>query len=142
MFYCSSRSYILPGGSDGKPSAYNAWGPGSIPESERYPGKGNGHALHYSCLENSIKRGVWWNTVHGVAKNHTLSDWHFHCFIGLFSAGLTTKITRLKGGRKTMSSSRTLTLWNLSDIRALLSQATSVILMKITLHAVKCNYPL
>ena len=32
----------LPGGSDGKPSAYNAGEPGSIPASGRSPGEGNG----------------------------------------------------------------------------------------------------
>ena len=29
----------------------------------------------YSCLENSMERGVWWATVYGIAKNRTqLSD--------------------------------------------------------------------
>ena len=27
--------------------------------------------LQYSCLENSMDRGSWWTTVHGVAKNWT-----------------------------------------------------------------------
>ena len=27
--------------------------------------------LQYSCLENPIDRGVWWATVHGVAKSRT-----------------------------------------------------------------------
>jgi len=26
----------------------------------------------YSCLENSMDRGSWWTTVHGVAKSRTL----------------------------------------------------------------------
>ena len=31
--------------------------------------------LQYSCLENSMDRGAWWVTVHGVAKSWTgLSD--------------------------------------------------------------------
>ena len=30
-----------------------------------------GMALHYSCLENSMDRGAWWATAHGVAKNQT-----------------------------------------------------------------------
>ena len=42
-----------------------------IPESGRYPGGGNGNPLPYSCLENSMVRGVWWVIVHGVAKNWT-----------------------------------------------------------------------
>ena len=40
---------------------------GSIPESERSPGVGNGKPLQYSCLENSMGRGAWWATVHGAA---------------------------------------------------------------------------
>ena len=34
----------------------------------RSPGGGNGDLLHYSCLENSMDKGVWWAIVHGVAK--------------------------------------------------------------------------
>ena len=33
--------------------------------------KKNGNPLQYSCLENSIGRVAWQNTVHGVAKNGT-----------------------------------------------------------------------
>ena len=48
---------------------------GSIPESERPPGEGNGNPLQDSCLENSVDRGAWWITVCGVAKSRTqLSD--------------------------------------------------------------------
>ena len=48
---------------------------GSIPGSGRSPGEGNGNPLQYSCLENSMDRGVWQATVHGVAKSWTqLSD--------------------------------------------------------------------
>jgi len=25
----------------------------------------------HSCLENSMDRGTWWDTVHGVAKSQT-----------------------------------------------------------------------
>ena len=32
------------------------------------PGEGNGNWLQYSCLENSMDRGAWWATVHGVVK--------------------------------------------------------------------------
>ena len=44
---------------------------GSIPASERSLGGGNGKLLQYSCLENSTDRGVWRDTVHGVAKSLT-----------------------------------------------------------------------
>ena len=69
----------FPGSSDGKESACNVGDVGSIPESERSPGKGNGYPLQYSCLENSKERGAWWATVYGVAKSQIrLSDFHFH----------------------------------------------------------------
>ena len=32
---------------------------------------GNGNPLQYSCLENSMDRGVWRTTAHGVAKSQT-----------------------------------------------------------------------
>ena len=35
----------------------------------RSPGEGNGNSLQYSCLENSVDRGDWWATVHGVAES-------------------------------------------------------------------------
>ena len=44
----------FPGGLEGKASAYNAGDPGSIPESGRSPGEGNGNPLQYSCLENPM----------------------------------------------------------------------------------------
>ena len=32
------------------------------------PGGENGYPLRYSCLENSMDRGAWQATVHGVAE--------------------------------------------------------------------------
>ena len=61
----------FPGGSDGKESACHAGDLGLIPRSGRSPGEGNGYSLQYSCLENSMDRGAWWATVHGVTKNWT-----------------------------------------------------------------------
>ena len=43
----------------------------SIPELGRSPGVENGNLLLYSCLENSMDRGAWQATVHGVAKSWT-----------------------------------------------------------------------
>ena len=31
-------------------------------------GEGSGNPLQYSCLGNSMDRGAWWATVHGVAR--------------------------------------------------------------------------
>ena len=49
----------FPGGSDGKASAYNAGGLGSIPGLGRSSGEGNGNLLQYSCLENPMDGGAW-----------------------------------------------------------------------------------
>ena len=39
--------------------------------------EGNGNPLQYSCLENSMDRGAWQATVHGVTKSQTwLSGQH------------------------------------------------------------------
>ena len=47
-----------------------------IPGSGRFPGVGSGHPLRYSCLENSLGRGVWWATIRGATKSQTwLSQW-------------------------------------------------------------------
>ena len=59
----------------GKESTCNEGDLGLIPGLGRSPGEGNGYPLQYSCLENSIDRGAWQATVHGVAKNWArLSD--------------------------------------------------------------------
>ena len=42
-----------------------------IPGSERSLTGGHGNAFQYSCLQNSMDRGVWWTTVHGVANSWT-----------------------------------------------------------------------
>ena len=61
----------FPGGSDGKEYAHNVGDPGSISGSERSPGEGNGNPLQYPCLVNSMDRGAWRATVHGVTKSWT-----------------------------------------------------------------------
>ena len=73
----------FPGGSDGKESACNAGAEGSVAGLGRSPGEGNGFPLQYSCLKNSMDRGVWWATVRGVAKSQTrLSDTAQHRMLG------------------------------------------------------------
>ena len=54
-----SFAEYFPGGSDGKASVYNEGDQGSIPESGRSPGEGNGKPLQYYCLENPMDRGTW-----------------------------------------------------------------------------------
>ena len=49
---------------------------GSIPESGRSPGEGNGDPLQCSCLGNPKDRGAWRATVHGVAKSRTWLSTH------------------------------------------------------------------
>ena len=55
--------FILGGSSglDGKASAYNAGDPGLIPGLGRSPGEGNGNPLQYSCLENPMDGGAWYD---------------------------------------------------------------------------------
>ena len=50
-------------------SAGDARDMGLIPELGRSLGGGHGNPLQYSCLENSMDRGAWWATVHGVAQS-------------------------------------------------------------------------
>ena len=61
----------FPGDPEVKVSACNEGELGSIPESGKSPGEGNGNPLQYSCLENPMDGGAWWATVHRVAKSRT-----------------------------------------------------------------------
>ena len=65
----------LPQWLSGKQSACNAGDSGdagSIPGLGRSSGGGHSNQLQYSCQENTMDRGAWWATVHGVAKNEML----------------------------------------------------------------------
>ena len=59
------------GSSAGKESACNAGDSGLIPGLGTSAGEGIGYSVQYSCLENSMDRGAWKATVHGVAKSWT-----------------------------------------------------------------------
>ena len=61
----------VSGSSTGKDSACNTGDLGSIPGLGRSPGEEKGSPLQYSYLENSMDRGVWQATVHGIAKSKT-----------------------------------------------------------------------
>ena len=63
----------FPGGSVVKNLPANTGDTGSIPGLRRSPGEGNGNPLQYSCLGNSMVRGAWRATVHGVAKESDMT---------------------------------------------------------------------
>ena len=58
----------FPGSSEVKNLPASAGDTGLIPGLGRSLGEGNGYLLQDSCLENSMNRGAWQATVHGVAK--------------------------------------------------------------------------
>ena len=70
---------IYFGGSDGKASACNVGGPGSIPGLGRSPGEGNGNPLQYSCLENPTDGGACYSP-RGCKKSDT-TELHFTSLI-------------------------------------------------------------
>ena len=72
--YILIKEHSFPDGSAVKKSSYNAGDPGDmrpISELERSSRVENDRPLQYSWLENSMDRGAWWATVHGVAKGWT-----------------------------------------------------------------------
>ena len=69
----------FPGGSLVKNPSPNAGDVGSVPESGRFLGGGNGNRLQYSWLENSMDRGAWWFIAHGVAESWTLEATEHVC---------------------------------------------------------------
>ena len=72
----------FPGGASGKEHSRqfrDIGDAGLIPGSGRSPGKGHGNPLQCSYLENSMDRGAWRATVHGVTElDVTEATWHTH----------------------------------------------------------------
>ena len=65
----------LSGDSDGNESTCSTEDLGSNPGLGRSPGEKTSQPLQYFCLENSMDRGAWQATVHGIAKSQMqLSD--------------------------------------------------------------------
>ena len=61
----------LPRWLSAKESTFHGTDAGSIPESGRSPGGGNGNPLQYSCLENPMGKGDWCAMVYRIAKSWT-----------------------------------------------------------------------
>ena len=86
MYLLFFSGWAFPGDSNSKESACNVGDPGLNPGSGRSPER-NGNPFQNSCLENSMDRGAWWDTVHRVAKSRTqLSNQHLlpHSFSNCF----------------------------------------------------------
>ena len=58
----------LPWWLSGRESACESGDVGSIPVSGRSPGEGNGNPIQHSYLGNSMDRGAWRATHHGIEK--------------------------------------------------------------------------
>ena len=71
----------FPDGSDGKESTCIAGDLGSIPGPGRSTGDRQCNPFQYSFLENSMGRGPWWVTVHGVTKSRTQLSTRTHTSI-------------------------------------------------------------
>ena len=67
---CIHVCMCIDGGGSVVKSACNAGNTRSV-SLERFLGGGNGNPLRYSCLDNSMDRGAWWATIHGVTKSQT-----------------------------------------------------------------------
>ena len=59
--------------SDKEPTGVSVGDVDSVPQSGRSPGEGNGNPLQHSWLGNSMDRGAWRATVHGVAKESDMT---------------------------------------------------------------------
>ena len=70
------RTQGFPGGSVVENPPTNMGDAGLICGSGRSPRVGNDNPLQYSCLENSMDRGNWWATVHGVAESDMTEHAH------------------------------------------------------------------
>ena len=68
----------FPSGSVVKNPPANAGDAGSVPESGRSSGRGNGNPLKYACLKNPMDRGTWGATVHRITESDPYSSLSLH----------------------------------------------------------------
>ena len=74
---------FIPGGSEGKASAYNAGDLGSIPGLGRSPGERNGNPLEYSCPKKShVWRSLVGYSPWGHKESDTIEQLYFHFHLG------------------------------------------------------------
>ena len=67
-FYAGYNLIGLPQWLSSKESTCSAGHAGSVPWWRRYPGRGHGNPLQYSCLENPMDRGSWQAMARRVTK--------------------------------------------------------------------------
>ena len=53
----------------------------SIPRSGKSPGGGHGNPFLYSCLENSMDRGAWQATLHGITELDITEQLTHSCYV-------------------------------------------------------------
>ena len=95
-----------------------------IPWLTRSPGEGNDNPLQYSCLGNSMDRGAWWATVHGVPKESAMTEWlnnNNNCEKMLWKSSFLVVYTTT-GYRSWVLRTQIVAPWNLgSDLASLIS---------------------
>ena len=82
LFFVFIAVQLLSGSVVKNPPA-NEGDVGLIPGSGRSPGGGHGNPLQYFCLENSMLRGAWWASVHGVTQSDTTEQLSAHWRAGV-----------------------------------------------------------
>ena len=68
----------LPRWLSDKDSTCQAGDLGSVPGLGRSAGEGNGNPLQYSCLGNTMDRGVWQAIVHGLTESNMTEQLNHH----------------------------------------------------------------
>ena len=92
----------LPGGSDGKASAYNVGDPVSIPGLRRSPGEGNGNPLHTLAWKTPwTEKPGRQQSMGSLRVRHDLSDFtftfHFHALEKEMATHSSTLVWRIPG---------------------------------------------